>query len=232
LTGLLKPQHFAVLAGSLLLIALVLIVTGRPQADPAPTAAVQPAAHVITVAGDGEVRVRPDLATISFGVLTNGASAAEAEALNVASVQRVRDALVAAGVDEHGLDITRKTLNATTFQDFAGATRVAGYQAQYRISGSVKNPAKVQAVVDAALAAGATSLEGVVYTLESPEASRQAATQAALDSARARATALVRAEGGRLGDMTAMEVIQVEAPPADVPTAAIFRARVRASFGY
>lgn len=112
-----KPQHFAAVAGTLLLVALVLIMTGRPQADPARNAAVQPPAHMITVAGEGEVRVKPDLATFSFGVLTNGASAAEAEALNVASVQRVRDALVNAGVDEHGLEISRKLVSAVTFQD-------------------------------------------------------------------------------------------------------------------
>lgn len=111
-------------------------------------------------------------------------------------------------------------------------TRISGYQAQNRITGTVRNPAKAQAVVDAALAAGATSLEGIVYALENPEPSRQAATRAALDNARARATAMVRAEGGSLGEMTNMELLQVEAPPGDIPIAVIFRARVQATFGY
>jgi uncharacterized protein len=228
----LKPQHFAVLAGGLLLVALVLMIMGRPQAD-AGKAAVQPPQHVVTVTGEGEVRIRPDQAVLSFGIWTQGASAAEAEALNVASMQRVRDALVAAGMDEHSLEAVHKSVSAGTYQDFTGVTRISGFQAEGRITGTLRSTAKVQAVVDAALATGATSLESVVYGLDSQEQSREAAMQSALDNARTRATALARAEGGNLGDLISMEVLQEEPPgPVSSGGAMLFRARVKASFGY
>lgn len=228
-----KPQHFAALAGSLLLVALVLLFTGRPEATKSDTQPVQAAPRSITVTGEGEIRVRPDLALVTFGVVTHRASAAEAEALALASARQIAGALTEAGALEDRVEVTHLTLTTNTFTDFAGVTRISGFQAAVAVQATVRNLTKVQAVLDAGLAAGATSLDEVVYTLEGPEVSRQAAMRSALENARQRATMLAKAEGERLGELLSMEVLLEDSPgTANSPANLTFRARVRASFGY
>lgn len=228
-----KPQHFAVLAGSLLAIALLLMLAGRPQTDGGRTAAeTQP--RTVTVTGEGEVRVKPDLATITVGVLTHGASAAEAEALNLASARQMAAALVENGADEERLEVSRVSLNTTSYQDYTGATHVSGFEAQSQVVAVTRNLNKVQSMVDSALNAGATSLQSVAYTLENPEPSKQAAMREAVENARARALTLVKAQGEGLGEIFTLEVLLEEGPPeqASSPGSLVYKAKVKVTFQY
>lgn len=229
-----KPQNFAILTGCLLVAAVLLMVTGNPRQSAADRAAAQAPSRVITVVGEAEVHIKPDLATVTFGVLTTGASATEAEALSLASAKHIQAAMIAAGVDEQGLESAQVALTPVMHQDFTGVSRIAGYQAKATIRGTVRKMDKVQPVVDAALAAGASSLEGVVYWQADPEQGKENAMAAALDNARKRAAAMAQADGDTLGELRSMEVLPDEAPPAPAatPGTLVFRARVRATFAY
>jgi len=226
-----KLQHFAVLAGSLLLIAVILMVTGRPQLS-AP--AVPPPDRLVTVIGEGEVRVRPDQVILTFGVNSPGPAAREAQALNVASVSRIRGALVAAGLDEDQVEITRQELVTDTFQDYAGVTRVSGFLARARITALLKAPAKVDAVVDVALGAGATSVEGISYAVSGIEAAKQSAMAKAVENARQRAAAIASADGGSLGDLRTSELLPDDPAlsPSASPTVITVRIRIKTTFTY
>lgn len=226
-----KPQHFAVLAGSLLLVAVILMITGRPQ--PSTPAATAPD-HLVTVIGEGEVRVHPDQVVLTFGVLTLGPSAREAEALNVASVGRVRAALVAAGLDEDQVEIARQELVPESYQDYAGQTRMSGFQARAHITALLRAPSKADAAIDAALGAGATSLDSVAYGVAGIEVARQSALAKALENARQRAAAIAAADGQSLGDLRHAEAL-VDEPgtlPGASPTVMSVKVRVKATFGY
>jgi uncharacterized protein len=224
-----KPQHFAALAGTLLLVAIVLMAIGRPQGNQAPGAAAQAPTRTVTVTGDGETRVRPDLAQVTIGIVMHRASAAEAEAQSVASAKEVQTAMVEAGAEADRVELGPVTVKTTTYQDFAGTPRISGFEAHITVLAGVRNTAKTQSVVDAALGAGATSVESVVYTLENPEPARQSAMKAALENARQRGAAMAK----DLGALRSMEVLlQDGTGTAGSPGALVFRARVRTVFEY
>lgn len=227
-----KPQHFAVLAGTLLLAALILLVTGRPQ-QAAGTANTLPP-RLVSVVGEGEVRVKPDLVHLNFGVMTHGASAKEAEALNLASVNRVRAALVEAGLDDATLDTSLHDVTTESYQDYAGATRIGGFAARSLISGVLRSPGKTQAAIEAALGAGATSVEEITYDLASPDEVRRQAMTKALENARIRAGALANADGQTLGDVRQMEVLPEEKghTPGGAANGLVFRTRLKVTFQY
>lgn len=227
-----KPQHFAALAGSLLLVALVLLFSGRPVERKAPEEA--PAvSRTVTVTGEGETRVRPDLALVTFGVVMHRASAAEAEALALASAGQIKEALVQAGAAADGVELSNLTLTTNTYTDFAGVTRISGFHASVAVQAEVQTLNRVQAVLDAGLAAGATSLERVIYTLESPEAAKQAAMRAARENAGQRAAMLIKGEEGKLGELIHLEVLMEDAPTTALsPGTLTFRARVKATFQF
>lgn len=228
-----RPQHFAALTGTLLAVAVVLLMMGRPQ----PEQAVKGPAELpraVTVTGEGEVRVKPDLVWVTFGVWSHGASAAEAEALVLASVRRVQAAAASAGADDQFMERADVTITPTTHQDFRGTPFLTGFEARGTVRAVVRNTAKLQAVVDAGLSAGATSVGGFEYGLENAEPAKQAAMKAAVENARQRATALLKVEGERVGELRSIEVLPEDLPGSTgtAPGALYYRATVRVTFDY
>ncbi|MGE5674422.1 MAG: SIMPL domain-containing protein [Mycobacterium leprae] len=228
-----KPQHFAIVTG-VLLVAAVALIAGKPQQTASTQAQAAAPVRTITVIGEAEVQAKPDQALVTIGIWTGGASASDAEALNRAFVKQVEAAMVAAGADSDQFEATKDGLSATTQQDYSGTSHIAGYESRTTVRALVRNLSKSQAVVDAALAAGATSLQGVSYRLENPEQAKQTAAKQALDSAKARATALLKSQGEKIGDLTAIEVLPTDSPPNVLtsPAGMLFKAQVKATFTY
>ncbi|MEW8978134.1 MAG: SIMPL domain-containing protein [Symbiobacterium sp.] len=230
-----KPQSFAALVIGLGLLAVLLLLPGH--ADPGDSPAAAPAVRTITALGQGEVRAKPDQVTLFFTVTawTEGASAAEAEALIAASVARLREALVNAGADASAVDVHAPEVRPLTAQDAGGKAGPMGYEASAGVAVTLGNLQRADALVDAALAAGATEMAGTEYGLRNSADVRQRALQAAVTDARARAAALAQSQGRTLGDLVSVEVVAEEAPTEtsrSSPTALVYRAQVRATFTY
>ncbi|HWI60484.1 MAG TPA: SIMPL domain-containing protein [Symbiobacteriaceae bacterium] len=228
-----KPQHFAALAGFLLLAAVLLVVTGGPVVDRTGARDPNTSARVITVTGEGEVKVRPDTVLVTFGVTLHRASAVDAEKEALAAMTLIQTALAKAGAEEGRIELSSIQLTPDTYQDFSGTVRISGFQAKGTVQGVLRSIGRVQEALDAGLSAGATSVESVQYTLADAETSKQAAMKAALENARTRAAAMARAEGERLGSLQSMDVLLDATPgPATTPGGLLFRATVRATFDY
>lgn len=227
-----KPQHFAALAGFLLLVAVILMLTGQPV-DRSGTDETKTAARTVTVTGEGEVKVKPDTVLVTFGVTAHKTSAVEAEQTALQAMAQIRDALAKSGAEQERTELSAVTLTPDTYQDFSGVVRISGFQARGTVQAVVRPVSDAQEALDAGLNAGATSVENVLYTLGDPETSKQAAMKAALANARERAGTMTRAEGERLGVLRSMEVLQEEAQgTAPSPGGLVFRAKVRATFEY
>lgn len=216
-------------------MALILLVAGRPT--PTEDQAAETAPRIVTVTGEGEMRATPDQVSLTFGVSTwtQGASAAEAEALNLASRNRLIEAVKRTGVDPSGIDAADSLVAPLTRQDYAGKTYLTGYEAVSRVRVVVSAIQKADAVMAAGLANGATSLDEVRYGLGNPDGVRQKAVRAAIDNARDRAAAIVQGEDRPLGTLLSVEVLEEESPTAEsavTPGSLLFRVRVRASYNF
>jgi len=230
-----KPQYFAALVSALALMALILLLPGRPFPGASQTEAIPP--RLVTVLGEGEVRAKPDQVTLTFGVTTwtQGASAAEAEALNAASVDRLQDALQSAGADAAQIEARHPAVRPLTRQDYAGKTYLTGYEVTSDVVVTLTNLQRTDAVVAAGLANGATELTAAAYGLRDPADVRERALQAATANARGRAAAAVQTQNRSLGDMVGVEMVAEEAPAADSvasPAALVYRVQVRGTFEY
>jgi len=156
----------------------------------------------------------------------------EAEALTAASIERVAAALKAAGVEESGISYSASAVTPEFSQAADGSTRLVGFHAESEIRVAVRNLNRVDEAIEAALAAGAVSRSGPVYSLQNPAAARQAAMNAALADARSRAEALARAGGRAVGEVLAMEVLSEEYVGASTPETLTLRVKVKVTFGY
>ncbi len=176
---------------ALLAIGFALLAGG---ADAATTAAAS-----VTVTGTGTVTAVPDQAQFSFTVQTKSATAAAALSRNATETKAVISAVEGTGVAEANIQTTQVSLDPVMSND---GTSIVGYTASDSISVTKLAIAKAGAVVDAAVAAGATGVAGPSLTLSSQDSLYAQALKAAVAQAKTKAQALADAAGRNLGEVT------------------------------
>lgn len=158
----------------------------------------------ITVPGQGSVRVAPDVCDLRLGVVSIRPTASAARAAAAETMRSVLDALTAAGIERRDLRTTLVGLDAVRDYSAAGGAIVTGYQLTNTVEATVRAVDTVGGVIDAALAAGATSMDGLTFRLEDPTAALAEARRLAVADARARATTLAAEARVTLGRVVAI----------------------------
>jgi uncharacterized protein len=194
-----------ILPAAAALFALAALV-GVLRPDGAGAADPTAATHTVTVTGTGVVSAVPDTAEIEAGVETRAATARAALAANGAAMQKVISALGANG----GKDVTTDTVSLSPSYDDNG--RATGFVASNLASARTSLDG-AGALIDAAVAAGATTVSGPELSRSDADALSRRALAEAVDDAKARAEILAKAAGRTLGDVTAI----AEAGSAPMP---------------
>jgi uncharacterized protein YggE len=155
--------------------------------------------HSILVPGTGRVVVEPDVATLRLGVLVVRETAAAAREAAAVTMTAVIDALTGRGVAKRDLRTALLSLNAVTDYSSDKGPRVTGYQVANSVSVTVRDLASAGALIDAALGAGATSMDGLDFHVDDPSAAEEKARQQAIADARRRAATIAAAAEVTLG---------------------------------
>lgn len=142
----------------------------------------------------------PDRATLTLVVQTKGPAAATVAAQNARIQARVLDTLRALGYT--GDRVSTLSYNVgPNYEPGPRETRQVGYLARNAISVRITQLSDIGALIDAALARGATHVEGVAFESSRADSARHAALADASAKARADAEAVARAMGGSLGPL-------------------------------
>ena len=174
--------------------------------------------NLVTTIGHGVVTAVPDEATVSAGVRSDAATAAAALAQNSRTMNNVIDALKKAG----GKELQTQQVSLYPQTDESG--KVTGYVAQNTISAKA-SIAGAGALVDAATAAGANTVDGPMLGVSDRDALYRNALKKAVEDARAKALALADAGGFGVGAVTTV----VEQGAADRPVYAPLAATAKAA---
>ncbi|WP_265500008.1 SIMPL domain-containing protein [Paracoccus beibuensis] len=158
----------------------------------------------LTVSGEGQSRVAPDMATVQLGVTTQADSAAEAMRLNSDQQAAVIEALRGAGIDETQIQTSGLTLNPMMNYPENQAPEVTGYQASNIVSVRVTDLARTGEVLDAIVAAGANEINGITFSREDGAEALDQARRDAVADARRKAEVLAEASGTTLGPIIAL----------------------------
>jgi len=190
------------LAAAIALVAVAALAgIGRPDAARGETATPD----TVTTVGHGVVTVVPDEATVTAGVHTQAATAAEALADNA----RRMSAVVAALKDAGGKRLQTQQVSLYPQQDADG--KVTAYVADNTAAASI-GVADAGALVDAAVAAGANTVSGPSLGVSDADALYRAALKKAVDDARAKAQALAEAGGFGVGVVSSVTEQSAAAP--------------------
>lgn len=159
----------------------------------------------LTVSGNGDVRVAPDLATVRLGVTRQDDTAKGAQAKVNETAQKILAAVKATGIDAKDITTSQLTLHPIYQQKPNEEQRITGYQASNIISVRIEKLPLAGPVIDAGLGAGANQLDSLSFGLRNDSGPRREALAMAAREAREKAVALADALG-----VTLVRVINVQ----------------------
>lgn len=155
----------------------------------------------ISVTGTGTVEAAPDMATLMIGVTTQAATAAEALAQNSKATDAVIARLAASGVEARDMQTSNLSINPNWTGYDSSTPTIAGYVASNMLTVRVRALDTTGTVLDAAVADGANTLNGMTFGLADPEPAYKDARKEAVADARAKAELLATAAGVKLGQV-------------------------------
>jgi uncharacterized protein len=191
-----------VLLAAAVLAAAALAGIGRPEAARGETATPD----TVTTLGHGLITIAPDEATVSAGVHTQAASASAALAENAKLMNAVVAALKAAGGGQ------LQTQQVSLYPQTGPQGDVTAYVADNSVSAKTKI-AGAGALIDAAVGAGANTVNGPNLGVSDRDVRYRDALGKAVADARLKAEALAKAGGFGVGPVSSVTEQGGSGPP-------------------
>ncbi len=157
--------------------------------------------HTITVSGSGTASGAPDTAYLDLGVQITDADLGKAFNAVADNIAKVTKALTDVGIKPE--DIRTTGLNVypqDQYDQQTGATTGRTYQVANSVTVTIHDTSKLEAVITAAVNAGANTVSGLSFGIADQTALEDQAREAAVKDARARADKLAKALGVTVGD--------------------------------
>jgi uncharacterized protein len=166
----------------------------------------------IIVTGTGRVFVRPDVADVNLGVVVQRDTAQEAATEAANDMDAVIRALTELGIDEADIQTTQLSLNPV-YDWNLNPPRIMAWEANNIVRVTLRDVEQVGNVVDAAISAGATSVQGVSFRVEDPTMAEMEARRAAVADARAKADLLAAEAGVSIVGVIGITEVSTSVPP-------------------
>jgi uncharacterized protein YggE len=187
----------------------------QPAPVPAPMPGVSTSERTIRVEGLGEAKAAPDEAFLTLAMDTLAPTAKAAAEDNARKMDKVIAALVQAGIPRKDLE----TNNYAVYPEYQPPVKpneepkLRGYRVSNTVEVHVRELARVGALLDTALGAGANRVDGVRFGLSKPEVAQGEALRNAVERARQSAQVLASSLGVKLGPvLDASTVTQPQRP--------------------
>jgi uncharacterized protein YggE len=195
--------------GSLALAAAVVLGLAVPvlaqEGPPAERRVSQ--VPVLSVTGEGQISVEPDVAVVRLGAGAQEKEAAAAQARVNEAMQKILAAIKQAGVPAEQLQTSGLNLSPVYAQRPPRADgtmdepRIVAYHAEITVTARLKDLKRAGPVIDAGLAAGANRLHGISFELQDETRAKAAALRMAVNAAQAKARAMAEALGVELSQL-------------------------------
>ena len=219
-------KHYA---GYLLLALATAAIAPLSRAAAQPTPTLEPNERRLSVIGEGIVRGQPDMAVMTVGVTTEAEAAREALSANNEAMNRLIEALRAAGIDSRDLQTANFLVEPRYSQppmDYDGREpfeqRIVGYAVRNELTVRIRELEATGEILDQVVTLGANSISGPTFTVADPRELEDAARRAAIRDAERKAELYAEAAEVSLGPIMRIEEA-VAQWPQPVPMAAMAR---------
>ncbi|HZL29760.1 MAG TPA: SIMPL domain-containing protein [Pseudolabrys sp.] len=172
---------------------------------------------LLTVTGDANVSVAPDMAVIRVGVTTSqGKTAREASEANARQMTSVLSAIKGAGIGDRDVRTSRLSLQPQYDPNKSGTARLTGFQVTNQVTIKIRETDKLPGILDRAIAAGANEMSGIEFIVSEQSKLLDQARDDAIADARRKAELYAKAAGVRLGKVVAINEEGSSPPPRPV----------------
>src|SRR3989344_2455371 len=154
-------------------------------------------ATTISVSGEGKEFVKPDIATISVGVVKQNVDLLKAQKEAADVIDRVLAVLKEKGV----ADKDQKTTSFNIYPQYDyrdGVQKFRAYEVRQTLEVKIRDLSKVGEVLGGVAGAGANEIGSLGFTVDNPKMVQEKARTAAIKEAKEKARALSRNLGVRL----------------------------------
>jgi uncharacterized protein YggE len=172
----------------------------------------------ISLSGHGEVRVAPDLAVVTVGVMSSAATAREALDANTKAMYAVMASLKEAAIEARDIQTSNFSVNPRYDygQNNAQPPKVIGYVVSNNVSVTVRKLDSLGAVLDQVISSGSNQVNGVMFQVEKPEAATDEARKLAVADAMRKAQVYTASSGVALGQIMSLSEGGGYQPPQPV----------------
>jgi uncharacterized protein len=156
----------------------------------------------VEVSGEGSVSAAPDFAQVTLGVTTTAKNAGEAMAANAKAANALVSLIKAEGVAPADIQTSELSISPTFSQPSPGQTTaptITGYNVSNNVAVTVRDIARLGALLDKAVGGGANSAYGIVFGHNNLSALLDKARPLAVADARRKAEIYASAGGARIG---------------------------------
>jgi uncharacterized protein len=153
---------------------------------------------LLTVSADYDLKIAPDVASISAGVMTTAPNAQEAMAQNATRMTAMIAALRKAGVADKDMQTSGLSLQPQYFYNNNEPPKLTGYQANNNVNVIVHKLDTLGTVIDTLASKGATNLNGPTFGVDKPDGLMDEARGKAVEKAMRRGELYAKAAGMRV----------------------------------
>lgn len=188
------------------LAALSLGALAMTSTSDAQEAAQRLPERTVTVSATGSVKADPDLAQVSTGVVTEGATAREALDRNSVAMKALIDGLKAIGIDAKDIQTTHIGVEPRYQSNSKGdrPPTIIGYRVTNQVRIVQRTIARLGETLDKAVTLGANQIHGIQFEVSKAETLKDEARRAAMANARRRAELYAAAAGAQVDRVMAI----------------------------
>jgi len=187
MTRIVWPLSLAVLA--------VVCVLVRPAAAQSPE--IKFIADTFVVQAEGTYEADPDLATLTFNIMSQDKELRKAYDAATQSIRKIVDLADRTGLKKE--DIAAGVLTVTPFYEGDRKKRARSYSVQGQIVLKVRDFTKIGSLIDGSVQDDITDFRSLTYSLTDEEAAKQKAVAEAMKRAVGRASAALEQKGQKVG---------------------------------
>ena len=160
--------------------------------------------NLITVTGQEEVKIVPDMTEIEYAVCTQAVSAAECQTKNNEDLTKAIETLKELGVEEKSIQTSSYGLNPI-YNWNSGNQEITGYEMSTWITVSDIPIADAGSILSKSVESGVNRIESVSYFCSNYDEAYEEALKGAVAMAKAKAQALAEAEGKTIAGVSSIE---------------------------
>lgn len=159
-----------------------------------------PSARTVTVSAEGKAVVVPNLATVSFSVVSEGASATAIQEENTKKMNAALAIIKGFKIDDKDIKTSAYNLSLRyAYEQKTGKSRIDGYQITQTVTVKVRNLDDAGKIVGQLPAAGVNQISGPDFSVENMDAFLHGAREEAFGKAYAKAKELANLAGAGVG---------------------------------